>query len=109
MFAYDSAFANIQDEAGYRAEAELARRLGYLGKSCIHPRQVPLANAAFRPSDEEIAHAERVVQAARDAAAQGVAAFVVDGRMIDGPFLRRAETILRAAAGLGLARVAGAQ
>ncbi|QVQ27309.1 HpcH/HpaI aldolase/citrate lyase family protein [Achromobacter deleyi] len=109
VFAYDSAFANIQDEAGYRAEAELARRLGYLGKSCIHPRQVPLANAAFRPSDEEIAHAQRVVQAARDAAAQGVAAFVVDGRMIDGPFLRRAETILRAAAGLGLARQAEAQ
>ncbi|MGV2904526.1 HpcH/HpaI aldolase/citrate lyase family protein [Achromobacter sp. AGC25] len=102
VFAYDSAFANIEDEAGYRAEAELARSLGYLGKSCIHPRQVPLANAAFRPTDEEIAHAGRVVQAAREAAAKGTAAFVVDGRMIDGPFLRRAEAVLRAAAGLGL-------
>ncbi|MEN4920931.1 CoA ester lyase [Achromobacter spanius] len=109
VFAYDSAFANIEDEAGYRAEAELARRLGYLGKSCIHPRQVPLANAAFRPTDEEIAHAQRVVRAARDADAQGVAAFVVDGRMIDGPFLRRAEAIVRAAAGLGLAGAQGAQ
>ncbi len=109
VFAYDSAFANIEDEAGYRAEAELARRLGYLGKSCIHPRQVPLANAAFRPTDEEIVHAQRVVQAARDASAQGVAAFVVDGRMIDGPFLRRAETIVRAAAGLGLASATGEQ
>lgn len=102
VFAYDSAFANIEDEAGYRAEAELARSLGYIGKSCIHPRQVPLANAAFRPTDEEIAHAGRVVQAAREAAAKGTAAFVVDGRMIDGPFLRRAEAVLRAAAGLGL-------
>ncbi|MNV60421.1 Citrate lyase subunit beta [compost metagenome] len=103
VFAYDSAFANIEDEAGYRAEAELARSLGYLGKSCIHPRQVPLANAAFRPTDDEIAHAGRVVQAAREASAKGVAAFVVDGRMIDGPFLRRAEAVLRAAAALGLA------
>ncbi|HCW17900.1 CoA ester lyase [Achromobacter sp.] len=102
VFAYDSAFANIEDEAGYRAEAELARSLGYIGKSCIHPRQVPLANAAFRPTDEEIAHAGRVVQAAREAAAKGTAAFVVDGLMIDGPFLRRAEAVLRAAAGLGL-------
>ncbi len=103
VFAYDSAFANIEDEAGYRAEAELARSLGYIGKSCIHPRQVPLANAAFRPTDDEIAHAGRVVAAAREASAKGVAAFVVDGRMIDGPFLRRAEAILRVAAGLGLA------
>ncbi|WP_332608844.1 HpcH/HpaI aldolase/citrate lyase family protein [Achromobacter sp. ESBL13] len=102
VFAYDSAFANIEDEAGFRAEAELARSLGYLGKSCIHPRQVPLVNAAFRPSDEEIAHATRVVQAAREATEKGVAAFVVDGRMIDGPFLRRAEAILRSAQALGL-------
>lgn len=97
VFAYDSAFANIEDEAGFRAEAELARRLGFLGKSCIHPRQVPLANAAFRPTDAEIAHARRVVQAAGQAEAQGVAAFVVDGRMIDGPFLRRAESVVRLA------------
>ncbi|TRM51339.1 CoA ester lyase [Achromobacter sp. LC458] len=102
VFAYDSAFANIEDEAGFRAEAELARSLGYLGKSCIHPRQVPLVNAAFRPTDEEIAHATRVVQAAREASDKGVAAFVVDGRMIDGPFLRRAEAILRSAQALGL-------
>lgn len=102
VFAYDSAFANIEDEAGFRAEAELARSLGYLGKSCIHPRQVPLVNAAFRPTDEEIAHATRVVRAAREASDKGVAAFVVDGRMIDGPFLRRAEAILRSAQALGL-------
>lgn len=97
VFAYDSAFANIEDEAGFRAEAELARRLGFLGKSCIHPRQVPLANAAFRPTQAEIAHARRVVQAAGETGNQGVAAFVVDGRMIDGPFLRRAETVVRLA------------
>lgn len=109
VFAYDSAFANIEDEAGYRAEAALARSLGYLGKSCIHPKQVALANAAFRPTDDEIAHAGRVVQAAREASARGVAAFVVDGRMIDGPFLRRAEAILRAAAGLGLVNATEAQ
>ncbi|EFF74385.1 HpcH/HpaI aldolase/citrate lyase family protein [Achromobacter piechaudii] len=102
VFAYDSAFANIEDEAGFRAEAELARSLGYLGKSCIHPRQVPLVNAAFRPTDDEIAHARRVVQAASEATDKGVAAFVVDGRMIDGPFLRRAQAILRSASELGL-------
>ena len=102
VFAYDTAFADIADEAGFLAEAQQARRLGFLGKSCIHPRQVALANAAFRPSDEEVAHAQRVVAAARSASTQDVGAFVVDGKMIDAPFLRRAEAILATAARLGL-------
>ena len=102
VFAYDSAFADIRDAAGFQAEAELARRLGFLGKSCIHPSQVPLANAAFRPSDEEIAHAVRVVEAARDADARGVGAYVVDGKMVDPPFVRRAEAIVETAKRLGL-------
>lgn len=102
VFAYDSAFADIRDTEGFQAEAELARRLGFLGKSCIHPSQVALANAAFRPSDEEIAHAVRVVEAARDADARGVGAYVVDGKMIDPPFVRRAEAIVETAKRSGL-------
>lgn len=102
VFAYDSAFADIRDADGFQAEAELARRLGFLGKSCIHPSQVPLANAAFRPSDEEIAHAVRVVDAARDADARGIGAYVVDGKMVDPPFVRRAEAVVEMAKRLGL-------
>ena len=102
VFAYDGAFADIADADGYRAEAALARRLGFLGKSCIHPSQVALANEAFRPDDAEIAHAAKVVAAAAAAGAQGVGAFVVDGRMIDAPFIARAERILAVARRLGL-------
>ena len=102
VWAYDAAFANIKDPEGYRREAEAARRLGFAGKSCIHPTQVPIANAVFRPSDAEIAHSLKVVEAARDAAAKGVGAFVVNGRMIDGPFIRRAEAILALARKLNL-------
>ncbi len=102
VWAYDGAYAHIQDPEGYRREAEAARRLGYIGKSAIHPTQVPIANEVFRPSDEEIAHSLRVVQAARDAAARGVGAFTVNGRMVDAPFVRRAEAILRLARKLGL-------
>src|SRR5262249_16418845 len=79
VFAYDSAFADIKDEAGYRAEAQLARNLGFIGKSCIHPSQIALANSVFRSTDAEIAHAQRVVAAAEQADAQGVGAYVVDG------------------------------
>ncbi len=94
VWAYDGAYANIKDPEGYRREAESARRLGYLGKSCIHPTQVPLANAVFRPTDAEIAHSLKVVEAARDAATRGIGAFTVGGKMVDAPFVRRAEAIL---------------
>ena len=97
IFACDGAFADIANEAGFRAEAEMARRLGFVGKSCIYPRQVAWANEIFRASDTEIALARRVVEAARQASSQGRAAFVVDGRMIDLPYLKRAEAIVAAA------------
>ena len=102
VFAYDAAFADIRDAAGFSAEAQQARQLGFIGKSCIHPQQIELANAAFRPSDAEIAHALRVVEAAGAAGAQGVGAWVVDGKMIDAPFVRRAEAIVATARQLGL-------
>jgi citrate lyase subunit beta/citryl-CoA lyase len=102
VWAYDGAWANIQDPEGYKREAQVARRLGFIGKSAIHPSQVPLANAIFRPTDAEIAHSLKVVEAARQAADRGVGAFTVDGRMIDAPFIRRAEQILALARRLGL-------
>jgi citrate lyase subunit beta/citryl-CoA lyase len=94
VFACDAAFADIDDAEGFRVEAQRARRLGYACKSCVHPSQVALANEAFMPVAEELAAAQRVVDAAREAYAQGRGAFLVDGRMVDLPFLRRAEAIL---------------
>jgi citrate lyase subunit beta/citryl-CoA lyase len=102
LFAYDAAFANIKDEAGYRAEAEMAKRFGFLGKSCIHPSQIAMANEVFRPSDEEIAHSVKVVEAAREADAKGIGAYVVDGKMIDPPFVARAQVIVETAKRMGL-------
>jgi citrate lyase subunit beta/citryl-CoA lyase len=101
-WAYDGAWANIQDKDGYVREAEAARRLGYLGKSCIHPSQIALANHVFRPTDAEIAHSLKVVEAAADAKAKGIGAFTVNGRMVDAPFIRRAEHILSLARRLKL-------
>ncbi len=102
VFAYDAAFADIRDAEGFSAEARQARALGFIGKSCIHPSQVALANEAFQPTAQEIEAALRVVEAARNAAAAGVGAYVVDGRMVDAPFVRRAEAVVATAARLGL-------
>ncbi|KQW54359.1 HpcH/HpaI aldolase/citrate lyase family protein [Variovorax sp. Root411] len=102
LYAYDSAFADIRDAEGFRAEAMLARDLGFLGKTCIHPSQIAIANEVFRPTDEEIAHARKVVEAAREADAKGVGAYMVDGKMIDIPFVIRARAIVESARSLGL-------
>ena len=93
LWALDTGFGAIKDSDGYRREALQAKRLGFLGKTCLHPSQIAIANEVFRPSDDEIAHARRVVEAARDAKAKGLGAFLVEGRMIDPPFLRRAEAL----------------
>ena len=91
VFVLDGAYPDIADDAGFSAEAQRARRLGYLGKSCIHPRQVALANAAFAPGEDELAWARRIVAAA---AGSDRGAFLVDGRMVDLPFLKRAQSLL---------------
>ena len=102
VFAVDSAFAAVKEPDAYRSEAEMSRRLGYIGKSCIHPSQIALANEVFRPSDKEIADALRVVEASKEYYGKGVGAFLLDGKMIDAPFTKRAEVIVAAARRLDL-------
>ncbi|HWK46873.1 MAG TPA: CoA ester lyase [Stellaceae bacterium] len=92
--AYDGAYAVVTDPDGYRMECEAARWHGFAGKSCIHPSQIAIANAAFMPKPSEIDQARRVLAAAAEAQAKGVGAYLVDGRMIDDPFLIRARAIV---------------
>ena len=99
--AYDGAYVDIANPDGFTLDAQAAYRLGFAGKSCIHPSQVGLANAVFGPSEHQIQHALRVVQAARENLARGVGAFVVDGQLVDGPLITRAER------SVSLARLAG--
>jgi citrate lyase subunit beta/citryl-CoA lyase len=99
--AYDGAYVDIANPDGFTLDAQAACRLGFAGKSCIHPSQVGLANAVFRPSEQQIQQALRVVQAAKENLARGVGAFVVDGQLVDGPLITRAERTV------ALARLAG--
>jgi citrate lyase subunit beta / citryl-CoA lyase len=92
--AYDGAYAVVAKPERYREECEEARDLGFAGKSCIHPTQVPIANECFMPRPAEIEKARRILAAAEDAAAKGVGAFVVDGQMIDEPFLASARAVV---------------
>jgi citrate lyase subunit beta/citryl-CoA lyase len=85
----------IDDAELVRRDSERAKRLGFGGKLCIHPRQVDIVNRAFSPSDEDLAWATRVVEAFE--ASRGNAA-LLDGKMIDRPVLVKARAMLDEAA-----------
>ncbi|MCG7363700.1 CoA ester lyase [Roseomonas sp. ACRSG] len=104
--AFDGALAAIASPERCRAEAEASRRLGFAGKSCIHPSQIAIVNAAFQPSEAEIARAARVVAAAEEAEAKGIGAYTVDGQMVDAPFAASARAVLALARRLGLGAAA---
>ena len=93
--AYDAAFVEVADLEAFRAELMASRAIGFAGKSCVHPKQVPIANTVFFPSESEIDAARRVVARADEMDARGVGAFIMDGVMFDGPFVARAREILR--------------
>ena len=100
---FDGALAAVDSPERCRAEAEAARRLGFAGKSCIHPSQVPVVNAAFAPSPAEVARARRVLDAARERIGSGTGAFLVEGKMVDAPFIESARAVVELAARLGMA------
>ena len=90
-------FADFRDGEGLRVEAEAARREGFTGKLAIHPDQVPIINAAFTPSAEEVAHAQAVVDAVDSDPDAGTLS--VNGRMVDRPHLEQALRVLDRARG----------
>ncbi|MDB5734913.1 MAG: citrate lyase [Alphaproteobacteria bacterium] len=90
--AIETVFPAIKDEAGLSAYAARGRRDGFSGMLAIHPAQVPLINAAFTPSQAERDWACRVVEAF--AQNPGAGAIQLDGRMLDAPHLKQAQSIL---------------
>jgi len=77
-----------------QAAAQEARRFGFDGANCIHPAIVSILNAAFAPTQADIAWARRVVEAGEEAAGRNVGAFTLDGRFIDAPIVTRARAVL---------------
>jgi citrate lyase subunit beta/citryl-CoA lyase len=90
----DSPWFHLRDAEGFRRALERSRRGGFQGRLCVHPDQVPLANAAFTPGAEEVARAERIVAAFAAVEAKGGAAVEVDGQMVDYPIVHRARALI---------------
>jgi citrate lyase subunit beta/citryl-CoA lyase len=90
----DQIVADFRHDARFTAEAHEARALGFAGKLCIHPGQVPLANAAFVPSAQEVDRARRLLAAYEAASARGLAAIDFEGQMVDEPLAAQARQVL---------------
>jgi citrate lyase subunit beta/citryl-CoA lyase len=88
----DGVTTAIDDANRIAADIRDAKRLGFGAKLCIHPKQVRVVHQAFAPSPEEVAWAQRVIEAAKRT---GGAAVAVDGRMVDAPVIAIAEQVLR--------------
>lgn len=92
--AIDIVHVNFKDISGLEAECRQGAGMGYVGKQVIHPIQVEAAQNAFTPTDEEIAHARRVVAEFAQHQEEGRGVFSLDGKMVDMPIVRAAERLL---------------
>lgn len=90
--AIDTLYVDFRDEEGLRASCRAARAEGWSGRIAIHPAQVATINDSFLPSEGEVDHARRVVAAFE--ANTGAGAIAMDGKMLDIPHLKRAESLL---------------
>ena len=92
--AIDGIWPDVSDQEGLRRDALQARRLGFSGKSLIHPGQIDVINEAFSPSAEEVSHARRVIDAFERARLEGLGAGALDGKLLDQPIVERARRTL---------------
>lgn len=96
--AIDSVFSDVNDETGFVEEANTIKGMGFDGKSVINPRQVRLVHQVFQPTAKEIDNAKRILAAYEEALAKKSGVIALDGKMIDGPIVVRAQRILDYAA-----------
>ena len=92
--AFDVDYGDVNDEEGFLREVQIAKQLGFNGKSLIHPRQVDLLHRAYAPTPKELEHARKVITTAEDARRKGFGVVSLDGKMIDPPVIAEAELVL---------------
>ena len=92
--ALDTVYSDVNNEEQLLYEARLIKDLGFDGKSLINPRQIDLLHNLYAPTQKEVDHARRVVEAAEAAAREGLGVVSLNGKMVDGPVIDRARLVL---------------
>ena len=101
VLALDTPYFSFRDPDGLRENALTAKQYGFKGKFAIHPAQIEIINETFSPSDAEIEHAQRVVQAFEEAERRGRGSTSLDGKVVDVPVVKRAQAVLELAESMG--------
>ncbi len=105
VLALDTPFFAFRDPVGLKANSEMSRAIGFKGRFAIHPAQLDIINGVYSPSDEDIAQAQREIEAFEEAASIGRGSTSLDGKVIDVPVVKRAQALLDRARAMGLAAV----
>ncbi len=100
--ALDTPYFDIKDPIGLERHSRQAKAMGYDGKALIHPGQIEVVNRIFTPTQEEIGHAQRVIEAFQAAQKEGKGATQLDGKLIENVHVAMAERLLKIAKQAGL-------
>jgi len=103
----DTPFTDASDCEGLTKDTAKAKSLGLTGKSAINPRQIEILHSVFAPTDAELKHALRVLEAMEEAEKEGKGVCSLDGKMIDAPIIKRATRTVNEGIRLGLIRDEG--
>lgn len=98
----DTVYADVKNEEGLRESVSRAKTLGFTGKGCIHPLQVPVINEGFLPEPAAVSRAKKIVLAMERATSEGLGAVALGSKMIDPPVAKQAQVIVDNAIRLGL-------
>jgi citrate lyase subunit beta / citryl-CoA lyase len=93
--AIDTVFSDVNDMEGLKQSVIEAKSLGFEGKGCIHPRQIPVIHDAFAPTPEEIDKAQKIVEAFEEAQKKGLGVVSLGSKMIDAPVVKRAMRVMK--------------
>ena len=99
---FDTVFTDLDDMEGFINETRQNKEMGFDGKSLINPKQIRPVHEIFAPTEKEVIQAELMVRAFREAAAQGIGVFTVNGKMVDVAFIPGAERTLKLAKACGM-------
>ncbi|GAB1575549.1 HpcH/HpaI aldolase/citrate lyase family protein [Bordetella petrii] len=94
--------ADFADREAFRRTVERGAALGFEGAFCIHPAQVPIANAAFAPSAAAVARARALIAAFKEEEARGRSACTFEGRMVDAPVVKQAQRVVAKGEAFGI-------
>lgn len=100
--AIDGPYGDFSDPEGYREECVRSSTLGFVGKWAIHPSQIEIANEVYKPDEDQVEHAQKVVQAMEEGTESGQGAVQVDGEMLDEASVRSARRTLERAREVGM-------